>query len=164
MALDKQRDSVLSQMPTVKTHFLQFLAFQRGIFRKLLHVQLRKVELLENDYYVKPEGHLVLVTCGHRGQPNRSEEKRISRLMRKSGFIPMLEEISQLKREQEKNFEKIIDQEEKKTNDSVEKAQLVRGNSRGKGAMPNIKVVMTPKRSPLQDIVIDFEETVNPLG
>ncbi len=29
--------------------------------------------------------------------------------------------------------------------------------------MPNIKVV-TPRRSPLQDIVIDLEETVNPLS
>jgi len=108
-ALDKQRDSVLTQMPTYKSHFLQFLAFQRAIFRKMLNVQLRKSETLENDYLVKPEGHLVLVTCGHRGQPNRAEEKRISRLMRKSGFIPMLEELSQIKKEQEKTFEQAID-------------------------------------------------------
>jgi len=33
------------------------------------------------------------MTCGHRGRPNRQEEKRISRLLRKSGFIPMLEEL-----------------------------------------------------------------------
>jgi len=66
-ALDKQRDSVLTQMPTYKSHFLQFLAFQRAIFRKMLNVQLRKSETLDNDYFVKPEGHLVLVTCGHRG-------------------------------------------------------------------------------------------------
>jgi len=39
------------------------------------------------------EGHLVLLQCGHRGKPNRIEEKRISRLLRKSGFIPMLEEL-----------------------------------------------------------------------
>ena len=77
-----------------KTHYLQLLSFQRAIFRKLLQIQLRKTETVENDYHVKPEGHLVLVTCGHRGQPNRSEEKRVSRLMRKSGFIPMLEDIS----------------------------------------------------------------------
>lgn len=31
--------------------------------------------------------------CGHRGQPSRIEEKRISRLLRKSGFIPMLEDM-----------------------------------------------------------------------
>jgi hypothetical protein len=33
------------------------------------------------------------MSCGHRGKPNRQEEKRISRLLRKSGFIPMLEEL-----------------------------------------------------------------------
>ena len=32
------------------------------------------------------------MTCGHRGLPYRMEEKRVSRLLRKSGFIPMLEE------------------------------------------------------------------------
>jgi len=31
--------------------------------------------------------------CGHRGRPSRLEEKRISRLLRKSGFIPMLEDV-----------------------------------------------------------------------
>lgn len=38
-------------------------------------------------------GNLVLFSCGHRGTPNRSEEKRVSRLMRRSGFIPMLEVV-----------------------------------------------------------------------
>jgi len=33
------------------------------------------------------------MTCGHRGIPRRTEEKRVSRLLRKSGFIPMLETI-----------------------------------------------------------------------
>ena len=33
------------------------------------------------------------MNCGHRGKPSRIEEKRISRLLRKSGFIPMLEEL-----------------------------------------------------------------------
>tara|TARA_B110000285_G_C15027949_1_gene565189 strand:- start:80 stop:211 length:132 start_codon:yes stop_codon:yes gene_type:complete len=33
------------------------------------------------------------MTCGHRGIPCRQEEKRISRLLRKSGFIPMLESV-----------------------------------------------------------------------
>jgi hypothetical protein len=32
------------------------------------------------------------MNCGHRGIPCRTEEKRVSRLLRKSGFIPMLEE------------------------------------------------------------------------
>jgi len=65
---------------------------------------------VENDYHVRPEGHLVLVTCGHRGQPNRSEEKRISRLMRKSGFIPMLEDLNADKKNQEKTFDKALEQ------------------------------------------------------
>ena len=33
------------------------------------------------------------MNCGHRGTPHRQEEKRISRLLRKSGFIPMLEDL-----------------------------------------------------------------------
>ena len=36
---------------------------------------------------------------------------------------------------------KYLEQEEKKTTDSVEKAQLSRAGSRGKEAMPNIRVV-----------------------
>jgi len=63
------------------------------MFAKLLDIQYAKQETLHNDFEVRPEGHLVLMTCGHRGQPSRSEEKRISRLMRKSGFIPMLEDM-----------------------------------------------------------------------
>ena len=45
------------------------------------------------DYVSLPQGHLVMMTCGHRGIPQRIEEKRISRLMRKSGFIPMLDQM-----------------------------------------------------------------------
>ena len=45
------------------------------------------------DFEVKDQGHLVLMKCGHRGRPSRMEEKRTSRLLRKSGFIPMLEEL-----------------------------------------------------------------------
>ena len=82
------------------------------------------------------------VSCGHRGQPNRAEEKRISRLMRKSGFIPMLEELQEQRKAKEQNFDKVVEaEEEKKTTESVEKAQSSRANSRGKAAMPNIKVV-----------------------
>jgi hypothetical protein len=47
-----------------------------------------------HDFKASIEGHLVSFDCGHRGQPSRIEEKRISRLLRKSTFIPMLEEIS----------------------------------------------------------------------
>jgi len=46
------------------------------------------------DFKTKLQGHLVLLNCGHRGRPSRPEEKRISRLMRKSGFIPELEQIA----------------------------------------------------------------------
>lgn len=42
------------------------------------------------DFEKPPEGHHIKMTCGHRGIPCRGEEKRISRLLRKSGFIPML--------------------------------------------------------------------------
>jgi hypothetical protein len=66
-SLDKQRDSVLDQMPTYKHHFMCLLSFQRAIFQKLMNIQKKKTENLDNDYLIKPEGHLVLVTCGHRG-------------------------------------------------------------------------------------------------
>lgn len=35
----------------------------------------------------------MFLNCGHRGQPSRLEEKRISRLLRKSLFIPLLEDM-----------------------------------------------------------------------
>ena len=56
---------------------------------------MRKTGKWENheDKAEITEGHFVMVGCGHRGRPCRGEEKRISRLLRKSGFIPMLEEI-----------------------------------------------------------------------
>lgn len=54
-------------------------------------------------------GHLVLFSCGHRGQPNRAEEKRVSRLMRKSGFIPQLEQISIERKQQEKKLDEIYE-------------------------------------------------------
>ena len=47
----------------------------------------------KTDFEEPQQGHLVLMSCGHRGKPDRMEEKRISRLLRKSGFIPMLEEL-----------------------------------------------------------------------
>ena len=60
---------------------------------------------------------------------------------------------------------KYLEGEEKKTSDSVDKAQMSRAGSRGKEAMPNIRVVSSqPKTSPTLDIVIDMEETVNPLS
>ena len=51
---------------------------------------------------------------------------------------------------------------------SQDAAQLSRASSRGKGPKPNIRVVRdpTPKplRSPMVNIQIDFEETMNPLS
>jgi len=41
-------------------------------------------DTVDNDFKKKSEGHLVVMNCGHRGQPSRMEEKRISRLLRKS--------------------------------------------------------------------------------
>ena len=45
------------------------------------------------DFKTKLQGHLILLNCGHRGKPNRPEEKKISRLLRSSGFIPAIEEV-----------------------------------------------------------------------
>jgi len=59
---------------------------------------------------------------------------------------------------------KNIDADDKKTVESVDKGQLSRAGSRGKEAMPNIKVVSQLKKSPTLDIVIDLEETMNPLA
>lgn len=56
------------------------------------------------------------------------------------------------------------DYEDKKTVESVERAASSRAGSRGRAAMPNIKVVSQPKKSPLLDIIIDLEETVSPLS
>lgn len=64
--------------------------------------------LKQTDFKAYPEGHMVWFKCGHRGQPTRIEEKRVSRLLRKSGFIPMLEQI-----QENKNNQKIEDYKEK---------------------------------------------------
>jgi len=73
------------------------MRFQQKMFHKLLKIQRHRVDSgidsVENDYKRKPEGHLVYLSCGHRGQPSRLEEKRISRLMRKSLFIPLLDDM-----------------------------------------------------------------------
>jgi hypothetical protein len=52
-----------------------------------------------------------MMKCGHVGRPSRMEEKRISRLLRKSGFIPMLEEI----------YKKHDKKDSKKTSKNLEK-------------------------------------------
>ena len=61
------------------------------MFEELELIQINKaleVPDIGEDFTNLPQGHLVKVTCGHRGLPNRPQEKRISRLLRKSGFIP----------------------------------------------------------------------------
>ena len=63
------------------------------MFRKLLKIQKNLLSYNDTDFKKTLQGHLVQFSCGHRGQPTRIEEKRISRLLRKSGFIPMLEDI-----------------------------------------------------------------------
>ena len=75
--------------------FTNMICFQKRKFQELLdqHTALCAQDE-ESDFKRIPQGHLVQFACGHRGQPSRIEEKRISRLMRKSGFIPMLEDIA----------------------------------------------------------------------
>ena len=99
-------------MEIFRTQFLQILQFQKSVFSRLLAIQDGKQEHIENDYHVRPEGHLVQVSCGHRGQPTRQEEKRISRLIRKSGFIPMLEDIEKHKKQNEQDFERVMEQDD----------------------------------------------------
>lgn len=75
----------------LKRHFESLLTTIVEGFSEIKEtIQKKKTK---TDFEVKSQGHLVLMTCGHRGRPSRQEEKRISRLMRKSGFIPMLEEL-----------------------------------------------------------------------
>ena len=80
-------------LSTYHSQFTKFLKFQQEQFKFLLKVQIDKEETLNDDFSVTHKGHLVQFSCGHRGQPSRIEEKRVSRLLRKSGFIPMLEEM-----------------------------------------------------------------------
>lgn len=49
----------------------------------------------KEDFLSCDQGHFTIMTCGHRGIPPRTEEKRVSRLLRKSGFIPMLETLAE---------------------------------------------------------------------
>jgi hypothetical protein len=71
---------------TLQKHYMTVLEIVIEGFQDLLIIlRQRKVK---TDFDSKEYGHLVLMTCGHRGRPSRQEEKRISRLLRKSGFIP----------------------------------------------------------------------------
>jgi hypothetical protein len=75
----------------LKQQYYLILDNIRDGFSKM--AEIIKTKPQKTDFDVKPQGHLVLMTCGHRGRPSRPEEKRISRLLRKSGFIPMLEDL-----------------------------------------------------------------------
>jgi len=89
----QDNEIIKGHLPTYHSQLTKFLKFQQEQFRFLLKVQKDKEETLKDDFVVTQRGHLVQFGCGHRGQPSRIEEKRVSRLLRKSGFIPMLEEI-----------------------------------------------------------------------
>jgi hypothetical protein len=107
---DKPVATLFSGSNTFKSCLLNLIKFMMDCFSDLIQIQeeeqqrwLREKQKKEkegaafeednNDFECLPQGHLVIVGCGHRGKPNRQEEKRISRLLRKSGFIPMLEAI-----------------------------------------------------------------------
>jgi hypothetical protein len=67
------------------------------------------------DLKTKVQGHLILLNCGHRGKPNRPEEKKMSRLLRSSGFIPAIEEVYKREVEQRKTtMKKTVLSEEQK--------------------------------------------------
>lgn len=65
------------------------------MFKKLYDIQFRRAvkQYTKDQRKIIPEGHLVMMNSGHRGVPYRLEEKRISRLLRNSGFLPTLEEV-----------------------------------------------------------------------
>jgi len=79
----------------LKNQLLSLLNFQRAHFCKLEMIQQKQTRIPDAnvDFENLPQGHYAMMTCGHRGIPCRQEEKRVSRLLRKSGFIPMLETI-----------------------------------------------------------------------
>ena len=84
-------DQVFNGDSNLKGHYEVLIDYITEGFQEC--VLILKSRPVKTDFDTKTQGHLVLMTCGHRGRPSRQEEKRISRLLRKSGFIPMLEEI-----------------------------------------------------------------------
>lgn len=87
----KSVDLVFNGDNTLKGHYEVLIDYIIEGFQECIRILKTRPE--KTDFDTKTQGHLVLMTCGHRGRPSRQEEKRISRLLRKSGFIPMLEEI-----------------------------------------------------------------------
>ena len=87
-------ESTLFQQRKVIQEQLKILfEFQAYWVEQLIAIQKNTNHIPESneDFVALPQGHLVKLNCGHRGRPVRGEEKRISRLLRKSGFLPMLE-------------------------------------------------------------------------
>lgn len=82
---------MFENQPMLKGHYEVLIDIIVEGFQEMIRIV--KLRPQKTDFEVKTQGHLVLMTCGHRGRPSRQEEKRISRLLRKSSFIPMLEEI-----------------------------------------------------------------------
>jgi hypothetical protein len=89
-SLSSQRYAKISSN-TLKQQFKLLFEFQKKMFIRLYELQ-SEIGAYDNpgreDFEPNPQGHLVKMFCGHRGIPYRCEEKRISRLLRKSGFIP----------------------------------------------------------------------------
>ena len=80
----------------LKEQLLVLFEFQKYWFEQLMAIQqsIEPPSSSGEDFSRYPQGHLVKMTCGHRGIPCRTEEKRVSRLLRKSGFIPMLDSVA----------------------------------------------------------------------
>ena len=82
----------------LRDQLVALFEFQKYWFEYLIKIQTswQLQETIDEkggeDYSMLSQGHLVEMTCGHRGLPNRMQEKRVSRLLRKSGFIPMLDQ------------------------------------------------------------------------
>lgn len=114
----------------LKIHIVYCLQFQYECFNELLAIQQVKANKTytgnekNDDYEAIKEGHLVMMKCGHRGRPSRMEEKRISRLLRKSGFIPMLEEIYK-KHDKDKDHKKESKNIDKDRDDMSSKGEKI---------------------------------------
>eukprot|EP00347_Sterkiella_histriomuscorum_P024303 403331600 len=91
--IKEMNTEIFNQNQSLKNSIQTFLQFQVECLQDLIVIQSQKDQRFDNDFTQIKEGHMVLMKCGHRGKPSRMEEKRISRLLRKSGFIPMLEDL-----------------------------------------------------------------------
>jgi hypothetical protein len=97
--LTNPRYSVMGS-DVVKDQLILLFRFQRDMFYQLYKIQKANpnTNLQRTDYQKVVQGHLVQMRCGHRGIPYRIEEKRVSRLLRKSGFLPTLEQVQEFQK------------------------------------------------------------------